>query len=490
MSRLQNKIVVGGGGGSDRESSESEDEYLPRQEMVNLYAQQCMYNATMYNVMMQNMMPCVPMPCIPAYGYPMPYPPMMSNRPVNHARAAGHYYEKGGRSRQSRKSRSKGEGNAYCTPHHRRHRVVSRHRYFEPSSESDSENEYIYTGEKGVQACRSVNRKISADKSDHTLRHLNPRSSNNGVEQQKLQNNLPNISAPLQTNTEKSVQMASTDIAADLPSNQVCHDSNNSQQLTSRTETSLMVEEIHVISGTATVRQILPSNDPDKQNVMMTMIERQQEKQTADVNVAVDQGDSGAYERDLRMDSSLSNDKSTLKSSALLSVVRQVSDQPTETTVISKSDQQIELPPLTTAETAGPINDELGAKAAANNLPLSRPTLNEDKAECDSSSTKTMDHTEATVDLRVVSHHDMDRDLPPVQGADDRGYHGPGTVHSNHQALGYSCGEETRNLKSPQSLHGLRKIWAEWKTKYRPLLSPFTHAEMLVPIKNLHASIS
>ena len=474
MSRFPNKIVVGG---SDRESSESEDEYMSGQEMVNLkYAQQCMYNATMYNVMIQNMMPCVPMPYIPPFGYPVPYPHMINEFPVNHPMAAGTYYRKGGRQHRSRrdktKSRTRLEGDDEKNrPHHKQHHVVSHHQYYDPSSESDSENEYIYTGEKGVQACRSVNRKISADKSDNTLRHFNPRSSNNGVEQQKLQNNLPNISTPLQTNTEKSVQKASTDIAADLPSNQVCHDSNNSQQLTSRTERSSMVEEIRVISGKEAVRQILPSNDPDKQNAMMAMIERQQEKQTADVNVAVDHGDSGTYERDLRMGFSLSNGKSTLKpvkSSALLSVARQVSDQPTETTVISKSDQQIELPPLTTAKTAGPINDELEAKAAANYLPLSGPTLNEDKTECEASSTKTMDHTEATVDLRVVLHHDMDRDLPPVQGAGDRGYHGPDTAHSNHPAWGYSFGEETRNLKSPQSLHSLRKMWAEWETKYRP----------------------
>ena len=157
MSRFPNTLVMGG---SDRESTESEDEYyMPGQEMANLYAQQCMYNATMYNVMIQNMMPCVPMPCLPTYDYPMPYPSMTTNRPVNHAMAAGHYYEKGVRSRRRRKSRSKGDGNIYRTSHHRQHRVVSRHRYYEyePSSESDNEDDSIYTGEKGVQACRSVN---------------------------------------------------------------------------------------------------------------------------------------------------------------------------------------------------------------------------------------------------------------------------------------------------------------------------------------------
>ena len=468
MSRFQNKLVVGG---SDSESSDNENEYF-RQEMVNLkYAQQCMYNATMYNVMMQNMMPCIPMPCLPAYGYPMPYPSMMSNRPVNHAMAAGQYYEKGGRSRQSRKSRSKGDGYAYRKPHHRRHRVVSRYRYYEPSSESDREDECIYTGENGVQACWSVNSKMTADKSDHTLRHLNPVPSSNGVKQQRLKNDMPivdcKLSSPLQSDIKgKSVQ-TSVDIATDLPLHQVSRASNNSQ-LTSRTERSSMVDESQVISGTVADRPNLPSNGPDKQNAMVAMIECQQEKQTADVYVAVDQGGSGTYERDLRMGSLLSNVKSTLKASALPSVSRQVSDQPTETTVINKSDHQIELPPLTTAETAGPINYELEAKAVANYLPLSKPTLKEDKAECEASSIKAVDHTEATVDPRAVSHHIVDQDLPPVQGADDRCYRGPDTVHPQISAKNSIWGNAANNPKYLQSLHSLRKMWAEWETKYRP----------------------
>ena len=104
MSRFPNKIVMGG---SDVDS-ESEDEYMSEQDMVNLkYAQQYMYNVTMYNVMMQNMMPCIPMPCLPAYGYPVPYPPMINEFPVNHPMAAGTYYRKGGRQHRSRRDKMK-----------------------------------------------------------------------------------------------------------------------------------------------------------------------------------------------------------------------------------------------------------------------------------------------------------------------------------------------------------------------------------------------
>ena len=96
MNHFQNEIVMG----ESDVDSESEDEYMSGQDMVNLkYAQQCMYNATMYNMMIQNMMPCVPMPYVPPFGYPvpcpLPYPPMINEFPVNQAMAAGAYYRKG-----------------------------------------------------------------------------------------------------------------------------------------------------------------------------------------------------------------------------------------------------------------------------------------------------------------------------------------------------------------------------------------------------------
>ena len=86
MYRFQNKNKEIMMGGSDREISESDDEYMPGPEMY----QQYMYNANMYNAMMLSMMPCVPMPCVPPYGCASPYPPIMNQFPVNHM-AAGPY---------------------------------------------------------------------------------------------------------------------------------------------------------------------------------------------------------------------------------------------------------------------------------------------------------------------------------------------------------------------------------------------------------------
>ena len=410
--------------------------------MANLYAQQCMYNATMYNVMMQNMMPCIPMPCLPAYGYPMPYPSMTTNRPVNHAMAAGHYYEKGGRSRQSRKSRSKGDGNIYRTSHHRQHRVVSRHRYYEyePSSESDNEDESIYTGEKGVQACRSVNRQMSTDKSDNTLRRLNPGQSSNGVKQQRLQNNMPSTdckpSTPLQSNIVKPVLKLPVDIAADMPLNQIIVTKNsNHSQLTSRTKTesTSMADESQTISGIAVVRPNLPPNDPDKQNAVVVHSECQQEQHTAadqqDVNVAEDQSDGAISIQDPSLVSSLLNDKSILVASAPSSISRKVPDQLTEATGTNKIDQ-----------------------------------------------------SESTVESRQSSHHIHSVDHMFWHGPDDRRQHGP--------ARGYSLRTETPNvIKSPQSLHSLRKVWAEWETKYRP--PPVSvHTDRGAGPQNVHTSIS
>ena len=191
MSRFPNKLVMGG---SDRESTESEDEYMPGQEMANLYAQQCMYNATMYNMMIQNMMPCVPMPYVPPFGYPVPYPPMINEFPVNHPMAAGTYYRKGGRHhRQNVKSgRNKTRSKLYVErddvkykPRHKQH--LHSHQYYTSSSESDNDDQCPDTRWKGVQACQSVSYKMTADKlkSVNTLGRPNP-IQNEG--QHRLQN--------------------------------------------------------------------------------------------------------------------------------------------------------------------------------------------------------------------------------------------------------------------------------------------------------------
>ena len=443
MSRFPNKLVMGG---SDRESTESEDEYyMPGQEMANLYAQQYMYNATMYNVMIQNMMPCVPMPCLPAYGYPMPYPSMITNRPVNHAMAAGHYYEKGGRSRRRRKSRSKGDGNIYRTSHHRQHRVVSRHRYYEyePSSESDNEDGSIYTGEKGVQACRSVNRQMSADKSDNTLRRLNPGQSGNGVKQQRLQNNWPNKefepSPPLQSNSGKSVQNVSLDIAADLPLNQVRHDSNNSQ-LNGRTDSTERASQVIPAdeSQIAAVLQNLPSSDPgiSNQNAVVVNSECQQEQhKVADMNVADDQRQTAASVQDV-IPVCVPPEENTAANSLLLSC----------------------SPPY---KVATDTVDE-------SNEPLSGSQLTQIAAQIASISSRAVETIVSRESGRVMSSPSLQRHSNTTVQASRSKQNGSTSGHQEDAAKVKDWRNTKHNLKCLQSLHSLRKMWAEWETKYRP----------------------
>ena len=162
MNRFQNEIVMGG---SDIDS-ESEDEYTTGREIYNQY----MYNAMMYTSMAQ-MMPCVPMPYVPPFGYPLPYPPMIHQYPVNHPMAAGTYYRKGGRHhRQNVKSgRNKTRSRLYVErddvkykPRHKQH--LQSHQYYTSSSESDNDDECPDTRGKGVQACQSVSHKVTADK--------------------------------------------------------------------------------------------------------------------------------------------------------------------------------------------------------------------------------------------------------------------------------------------------------------------------------------
>ena len=71
------------------------------------FAQQYMYNAIMYNMMIQNKVPCVPMSYVPTFGYPVPYPPMIHQFPVNHSMASGTYYRKEGRQHRSRRNKRK-----------------------------------------------------------------------------------------------------------------------------------------------------------------------------------------------------------------------------------------------------------------------------------------------------------------------------------------------------------------------------------------------
>ena len=469
MSRFPNKLVMGG---SDRESTESEDEYyMPGQEMVNLYAQQCMYNATMYNVMMQNMMPCVPMPCIPAYGYPMPYPSIMSNRPVNHAMSAGHYYEKGGRSRQSRKSRSKGDGNAYRMPHHRQHRVVSRHQYYEPSSESDSADEYLYTGEKGVQACRSVNPKMTADKSYHhndTLRH-HKQAPVTSVYSNGEKSHIPcsttlsmddQSQSLLQSGMETSVQSGQIYTAANQP---LTHQTDNSE-----TYASLSM-------GTAADRTIMPLKSLNEQHR----------------NSGISAANDNRLTNSTLVDFTADRQSDAQTDSARVNVLEQQPNHQNRDVTSTSNNHTVPVTPSSHAEyqSMNPVDSHCSdiSSTEDDNGGCSSTTLLVQN-QCDQAGDVMMnpDTTNTCTQQRVEN---AAKHLPlctySVTGASgDNGTKGEEEVvrvvagrgrprGGSNEGLGkQDCVGFYRDgvpkLKSPQSLHSLRKMWAEWETKYRP----------------------
>ena len=426
MSRFKNKIVVGG---SDRESSESEDEYMSGQEMVNLkYAQQCMYNATMYNVMIQNMMPCFPMQCIPAYGYPMPYPTMINEFPVNHPMAAGTYYRKGGRQHRYRrdkmKSRSRLErDDEKYRPYHKQHHVVSRHQYYEPSSESDCEDECIYTGEKGVPACKSVNHKIThiTDNYHSTLSRSNPAPSGHG-DKPRQQNN----------------------------------------RSTSR-----------VKSGIAATRTKMPSHNPNSKSAVIACQqgEHTMRPMQPDVHIVVN--------------TDSDHELSRQSPSVVSSLYSDISSQ-TTTLAASEGDQGQQTTTATTQETM-PVCITQERNTAANSLPLSeiypdmvpndttvdREPQNVDevmKPTTQNVSTASIVKTNVSMEPgRVTSSPSQPHSNTAVQMVikserDDSMI----LVHPQNPAVEEIWRSETCTLKYLQSLHNLRKMWAEWETKYRP----------------------
>ena len=441
MSRFQNKIVVGG---SDRESSESEDEYMPGQEMVNLkYAQQCMYKATMYNVMIQNMMPCVPMPYMPPFGYPVPYPPMINEFPVNHSRAAGTYYRKGGRQHRYRrdkmKSRSRLEGDdEKYRPYHKQHHVVSRHQYYESSSESDSEDECIYTGEKGVPACKSVNRKTThiTDNYHSTLSRSNPAPSGHG-DKPRLQNNRS-------TSRVKSGIMAA------------CHK--------------------------------MPLSNPDNEKAVMTGNACQQGEHTAeltqtDMHIAACRTMPLCHDvqvpdsMDRRLGQGRDDDISIKRPSLVPSLYSDTSPQVTTELAVSDNDQQ--------QQTTEAITQE--ENTAANSLPLScnppykvanisddssDPHNGSQLTQCDAqiiSASFIPEKTHASMEtgnLMSSQNHQPHSNtaMQLVKSKQDGG----AIVHPQSPVLGLIWRGEVHNEKYLQSLHSLRKMWAEWETKYRP----------------------
>ena len=475
MSRFQNKLVVGG---SDSESSDNENEYF-RQEMVNLkYAQQCMYNATMYNVMMQNMMPCIPMPCLPAYGYPLPYPPMINEFPVNHPMAAGTYYRKGGRQHRSRrnktKSRSRLEGDDVRYRTHPKQHLVQRHQYYTSSSESDNDDECPDTRGKGVQACQSVSHKIAADK----LKSVNTLGRSNPNGQHRLQNR------PIEP-------LSSSKTSAE-----------NGSRVTGR-------------SGIAATCHKMPLNNPNNANALMTKNACQQgehtnEPSTPDMHIAAcktmllchngqvpgSMGIQPEHDRDYDISikspsvaSSLYSGTCTSSQTAIL--VTSEGDQGRQPTAAKAQEENTATNSLPLSENTPPSShmvasdtaDDRGSKSGTGSQ-LTQPAAPKDSAEYKVLKTRvSTEHGRVMSSFSLQSHSNT---TVQVLKAEQDGST-PGHRQDSAQIL--DLGNTTHNLKCLQSLHSLRKMWAEWETKYRPPPVSVYTGRGAGP-QNLHASIS
>ena len=422
MNRFQNEIVMGG---SDIDS-ESEDEYITGPEIYNQY----MYNAMMYTSMAQ-MMPCVPMPYAPPFGYPvpcpLPYPPMINEFPVNHAMAAGAYYRKGGRQHRSRrnktKSRSRLEGDdEKYRPYHKQH-VVKRHHYYTSSSESDNDGECPDIKGNSVPACKSINRKTTHITGNYhsTLSRSNPASSGHG-DKPRLQNN----------------------------------------RSTSRVE-----------SGIAATRTKMPSNNPNSKSAV----------------IACQQGEHtmGPMQPDVHIVVNTDSDHelSRQSPSVVSSLYSDISSQ-TTTLAASEGDQGQQTTTAATQETM-PVCITQERNTAANSSPLSEiyPDMvpNDTKADREPQNVdEVMKPTAQNVSTASIVKTNVSMEPGRVSSSPSQPHSNTAVqmvikserddsmilVHPQNPAVEEIWRSETCTLKYLQSLHNLRKMWAEWETKYRP----------------------
>ena len=472
MNRFQNEIVMGG---SDVDSySESEDEYMSGQDMVNLkYAQQWMYNATMYNMMIQNMMPCVPMPYLPPFGYPVPYPPMINEFPVNHPMAAGTYYRKGGRQHRSRrnktKSRSRLEGDDVRYRTHPKQHLVQSHQYYTSSSESDNDDQCRDTRGKGVQACQSVSYKMAADK----LKSYNTLGRQNEG-QHRLQNRpIEPISSAI-TSVKNSSHVTGISVIA-----AACHQ--------------------------------MPLDNPNNEEAVMTENACQQGKHTVeptqtDVHIAActtvplhHQGrdmnpDSMDRKLEYDSDSGLSRQRPSVVPSLYSSTCTS-----SQATVLVKSEGDQGRQP--TAATAQEENAAAYSLPLSENTPPSSHMVASDTADDSESKSGTgiqlmqpaAPHKDSAARIAVETGPMMKSLVGPFNsmatqmvrtGEDDRT-----PVHPQNPAQDPVWRNTIHSLKYLQSFHSLRKVWAEWETKYRPPPVSVYTGQGAGP-QNLHASIS
>ena len=466
MNRFQNEIVMGG---SDIDS-ESEDEYITGPEIYNQY----MYNAMMYTSMAQ-MMPCVPMPYVPPFGYPvpcpLPYPPMINEFPVNHPMAAGTYYRKGGRKHRSRRnktiSRSRLEGDDVRYRTHPKQHLLQSHQYYTSSLESDNDDQCRDIRGKGVQACQSVSHKIAADK----LKSVNTLGSSNPTQNEGQHRLLNRPTEPL--------------------SNTI-----NGSHVTGK-------------SGNAAACHKMPLDNPNGEEAVMTENACQQGEHTVkptqtDVHIAACATMPLCHDGQVpdSMDRQLGHDPDNGISIKRPIVVPSLySDTASQVTTLAASDGDQGQQPVVA------ITQEVNT--VANNVPLScnppymvatDTTADSSETENGGQQTKRVSQIVSTSFTPEKTHVSMEtgnlmssQSLQPYRNTamqlEKSEQDGGAIIHPQSPARAHIWRSETCALKYLQSFHSLRKVWAEWETKYRP--PPVSvHTDRGAGPQNLHTSIS
>ena len=471
MNRFHNEIVMGG---SDIDS-ESEDEYITGPEIYDQY----MYNAMMYTSMAQ-MMPCVPMPYVQPFGYPvpcpLPYPPMINGFPVNHAMAAGAYYRKGGRQHRSGRNKTRSrlhierDDDVKYKPHPKQH-VVKRHQYYTSSSESDNDEKCPDTRGKVAPACRPVCHEFIADKYD-TLRHSNP-TSNMG--QRRLQNDRPIADVtPLPSTLHHSRSVKK--IAAQVP---LCRNSrgnvtdiHKNGQSNIRTGSALPNTtsfENKALTGTPAISNQMPLNSLHSQNAVTAVIGCHQGEPTTtdepDVVIAVNNTKPLDHQSEVFV---TETSDSLLGVDSNQSTAEQLTALSAEYAISSNSNQMTHDATFHKM----PSYDE--------SLPGIADATRASKPKDDSQLIKSAVHTDSDKSGVVATH--VSTKLGRVISSPARlqlqnnttvqalGSEQDGSTSGHRQdpAQVLDWRNITNSQKCLQSLHSLRKMWAEWETKYRP----------------------
>ena len=354
------------------------------------------------------------------------------------------------------RSRLEGDDEKYRT-YHKQHHVVSRHQYYEPSSESDSEDECTYTGEKGVAACKSVNRKTThiTDNYHSTLSRSNPAPSGHG-DKPRLQNNRST------SRVKSGIAATCTKMSLSNPSNEKAVMTGNACQQGEHTAEPTKTD-MH-IAACRTMPLFHDDQVPDS------------------------------------MDRQLEHDRNDISIKRPSVVPSLHSDTSSQVTTPAASDGDQGQQPVVHVSTSQEVN------TAANNVPLSCTLTHKVSDTSDDSSdpqnccqltqpAANTDSAEYIVVKTTVSAepgHVMSSLQPhsntPVQVLNP-GQDGGTSVNPQNSAHDTVWRRTTRSRKCLQSFHSLRKIWAEWETKYRPPPVSVYTSRGAGP-QNLHASIS